>query len=80
MNFTIEQSGSEIYTPAARLSFAGYALARKTTLRKTLRTVAKCHGIPNIGLARAYAGILATGKSDFEAVENVRDDDSSASA
>ena len=75
MNFTIEQSESEIYTPTAGLAFVGHALDRKTTLRKTLRTVVKRHGIPNVDLVRVYAGILATGKSDFEAVENVRDDD-----
>ena len=75
MNFTIEQSESEIYTPTAGLSFVGHALDRKKTLRKTLSKVVRRHGIPNIDLVRVYAGILATGKSDFDAVENVRDDD-----
>ncbi len=53
----------------------GHAINQKTTLRKTLRTVTKRHGIPNVELIRAYTSLLATGKSDFEAIENIRNDD-----
>ena len=50
-------------------------LTRKQRLKKTLRSVNKRHGIPNIELIHTYSGLLATGKSDFEAVENIRNDD-----
>jgi hypothetical protein len=41
-------------------------------LKKTLRGIVKSHGIPSIDLIRAYAGQLCLGKSDFDAIENVR--------
>lgn len=75
MKLKIEQSDTELYTPVAGLYFIGHAINQKTTLKKTLRSVIKRHGIPNIELVRAYTGLLATGKSDFEAVENIRNDD-----
>ncbi len=53
----------------------GHAINQKTTLRKTPRTVTKRHGIPNVELIRAYTSLLAAGKSDFEAIENIRNDD-----
>lgn len=71
----IEQSDTEFYTPTAGLYFVGHAINQNTTLKKTLRSVIKRHGIPNIELVRTYIGLLATGKNDFEAVENIRDDD-----
>lgn len=75
MKLKIEQSATEFYTPTAGLYFVGHAVNQKTTLKKTLRSVIKRHGIPNIELLRTYTGLLATGKSDFEAVENIRNDD-----
>lgn len=75
MKLKIEQSDTELYTPVAGLYFIGHAINQKTALKKTLRSVSKRHGIPNIELIRAYSGLLATGKSDFEAVENIRNDD-----
>ena len=75
MKLKIEQSDTEFYTPTAGLYFVGHAINQKTTLRKTLRTVIKRHGIPNIELIRVYTALLATGKSDFEAVANIRNDD-----
>ena len=71
----IEQSDTEFYTPTAGLYFIGHAINQATTLRKTLRSVSRRHGIPNIEIIRAYVGLLAMGKSDFEAVENVRNYD-----
>jgi len=71
----IEQSDTEFYTPTAGLYFIGHAINQETTLRKTLRSVSRRHGIPNIELIRTYVGLLVMGKSDFEAVENVRNDD-----
>ncbi len=75
MKLKIEQSDTEFYTPTAGLHFVGHAINQKTTLNKTLRSITKRHGIPNIELIRTYIGLLATGKSDFDAIENVRWDD-----
>ncbi|MFK0572625.1 IS1380 family transposase [Endozoicomonas sp.] len=75
MKLKIEQSDTEFYTPTAGLYFIGYAINQKTTLKKTLRSVNKRHGIPNIELIRTYSALLATGKSDFDAIENIRNDD-----
>ena len=75
MKLKIEQSDTEFYTPTAGLYFIGHAINQETTLRKTLRSVSRRHGIPNIELIRTYVGLLAMGKSGFEAVENVRNDD-----
>jgi hypothetical protein len=48
---------------------------QKTKLSRTLRAVVRRHGIPNIELIRTFIGLLATGKSDFDAIENIRNDD-----
>ncbi len=72
--FQIEQSATEFYTSHSGLALIGLAINRHTSLKKTLRTVVKRHGIPNIELIRSYVGQLSIGKSDFDAIENVRDD------
>ncbi len=72
--FKIEQSATEFYTSHSGLALVGLAINRHTSLTKTSRTVVKRHGIPNIELLRAYIGQLAAGKSDFDAIENARDD------
>ena len=75
MKLKIEQSDTEFYTPTAGLYFIGYAINQKTTLKKTLRAVRKKHGIPNIELIRTVSALLATDKSDFDAIKNIRNDD-----
>jgi len=72
--FQIEQSTTEFYTSHSGLALVGLALNRHTSLKKDLRSVPKRHGIPNIELIRTYVGQLSVGKSDFDAVENVRKD------
>ena len=72
--FTLQQSKTEVYTPHAGLALIGHCLNQHTSLIKTARTVVKRHGIPNIELIRTYLGIICLGKSDFEAVESVRQD------
>lgn len=52
----------------------GHCLNQHTLLKKTSRSIAKRHGIPNIELIRTYLGLICVGKSDFEAVETVRND------
>ena len=74
MRLRIEQSKSEFYTSHSGLALVGLAINQHTSLHKTARTVVKRHGIPNIELLRAFVGQLAVGKSDFDALENVRHD------
>lgn len=72
--FILEQSESEIYTSSAGLALAGRCVNKHTPLPKTARTITKRHGIANIDLIRTYLGLILSGKSDFEAVEQVRHD------
>lgn len=72
--FRLEQSKTEIYTAQAGLALVGHAVNKFTDLVKQARTVPKRHGIPNIDLIRTFTGLLCLGKSDFEAVENARQD------
>ena len=75
MKLKIEQSTTEFYTPVAGLYFVGHAINKQTKLAKSLRKIKKRHGIANIDLIRTYSGLLAQGKSDFDAVDNYRHDD-----
>ena len=72
--FRLEQSKTEILTPHAGLALVGHAINRCTALGKSLQQIPKRHGISNIDLVRAFVGQLCLGKSDFEAIENVRQD------
>ena len=70
--FQIEQSSTEFYTSHSGLTLVGLAINRFTALKKTQRGIVKRHGIPSIDLIRTYVGQLCLGKSDFDAIENVR--------
>lgn len=72
--FRLERSRTESYTSNSGLALVGQAINRLTDLIKQARSIPKRHSIPNIELIRTFTGILCLGKSDFEAVENVRDD------
>ena len=72
--FKLEQSKTEILSPHAGLALVGHYLNQQTTLAKTSRTITKRHGIANIDLIRTYLGQICLGKSDFEAVEQSRND------
>lgn len=72
--FKIEQSKTEIITPHGGLALIGHCLNKQTSLAKTSRTIVKRHGIANIDLIRTYLGLICLGKSDFEAVEQTRND------
>ena len=75
MELKFEQSKSQFYTPAAGLCFVGRALNKNTSLKRSLRSLKKRHGIPNIELVRAFIGILALGKTNFDSIDNYRHDD-----
>lgn len=78
--FIIEQSDAD-FTSHSGLALVGMALNRHSGLPKALdRKVSLRHGIAHSDVLRSYIGLLSLGKSDFEAVENVRDDEFFAEA
>ena len=73
--FIIEQSDQEFYTSHSGLALVGLALNRHTELARALKAaIPQRHGISHGDIAKSYLGLLCLGKSDFEAVSNVRDD------
>lgn len=74
MRFHLEKSDTEIFTSHAGLAIVGSKLAEVKSLTKAMCTIERRHGIANIDLVRAYIGLLAQGKNDFEAMEAFRQD------
>ena len=72
--FQIVQSETAALTSHAGLALVGRALAH-TRLDRDLGQVPLRHGIAHADCVRSYVGLLATGKSDFDAIENRRQDD-----
>lgn len=73
--FIVEQSDTEFYTSHSGLALIGLCLNRYSTLSKTVdSTIPLRHGIAHSDLLKSYLGQLCLGKSDFEAVEAVRED------
>jgi hypothetical protein len=73
--FSVEQSESEHYTSHSGLGLVGMLLNEHTTLCKRAEQAA--YGSPSVSHAdviRTYVGLLAIGKSDFEAVAGVKAD------
>lgn len=73
-SFEIVQSDTDTITSHAGLSLVGRALAR-TGLAKGLNQIPLRHGIAHADCVKSYLGLLCTGKSDFDAVENRRADE-----
>jgi hypothetical protein len=74
-HFIIEQSDAD-FTSHSGLALVGMALDRHSGLAKRVdQQVPLRHGIAHSDVLRTYIGLLSLGKSDFEAVENVRDDE-----
>ena len=73
-SFEIEQSTQATLTAHAGLALVGLALAQRTSLAQRLATIPLHHGVPHADCVRGYIGLLATGKSDFIAIENVSGD------
>lgn len=78
--FIIERSEEDL-TSHSGLALTGMAVNRYTDLAQSLkREVPLRHGIPHADVLRSYLGLLCLGKSDFEAVSNVRKDEFFAAA
>ena len=72
--FIIEQSDAE-FTSHSGLALVGMALNNHGGLPEVVdREVPLRHGIAHSDVLRSYIGLLCLGKSDFEAVSNVRVD------
>lgn len=74
-HFILEQSDAD-FTSHSGLALVGMALKRHSGLSKAVdHNVALRHGIAHSDVLCSYIGMLSLGKSDFEAIENVRDDE-----
>lgn len=73
--FIIEHGEADL-TSHSGLALVGMALSRKTDLAKVVkREIPQRHGISHADVLKTYIGLLCLGKSDFEAVSGVREDD-----
>lgn len=72
--FVLEQSQSEWYTSHSGLALVGLCLNRFGEVERHLKGLPLRHGISHADLIRSYVGLLCLGKSDFEAVEDFRQD------
>lgn len=72
--FLLEQTDKEI-TSHAGLALVGIAISKYTALAQAIDTaLPKRHGTPTSDIIKAYLGLLAQGKNDFEAINNIRED------
>lgn len=72
--FKLEQSDKEITTHAG-MALLGAAINKHTSLTKTIDSaLPKRHGTPTSDMVKTSIGLLAQAKSDFQAINNVRDD------
>lgn len=74
--FIIEQTETDL-TSHAGLGLVGMAINRHTQLAKSVNAAVplRSDAIANADVLRSYIGLLCLGKSDFEAVTNVREDE-----
>ena len=74
--FVIEQSKDEFYTSHSGLALIGLSLNRFTELPRHLSRVSKLRSdaTAHADVLRSYLGLLCLGKSDFAAIEGVRQD------
>lgn len=72
--FRLEQSDKEI-TSHAGVALIGTAITKHTDLTQAIDlALSKRHGTPSSDMVKTYLGLMAQGKNDFEAINNVRDD------
>jgi hypothetical protein len=72
-SFEIVQSDTDTTTSHAGLAIVGRALGQ-TRLGPDLEQIPLRHGIAHADCVRSYVALLCTGKSDFDAIENRRND------
>ena len=73
---TLEQSSDEFYTSHSGLALAGACINRYSDLARYIGRVAKgSDHIAEIDILRSYLGLLCLGKSDYQAIAAMREDD-----
>lgn len=73
--FIIEKSADEFYTSHSGLALVGLGVNRYTTLNsKIKKAMPDTKDISNTDIVRSYIGLLSLGKSDFEAITDMKDD------
>jgi hypothetical protein len=74
--FILEQSDEEFYSSHSGLALVGLCVNRFARLGKAMkRAIPLRHGISHEDVSKSYLGLMCLGKSDFEAVAGVREDD-----
>ena len=71
--FEIVRSDTDTLTSHSGLALVGRALGH-TRLERDLAMIPLRHGIPHADCVKSYVGLLSTAKSDFDAIENRRED------
>jgi hypothetical protein len=72
----LEQSSEEFYTSYSGLALAGACINRYSDLGRSVGRVAKgSDHIAEIDILRSYLGLLCLGKSDYQAIAAMREDD-----
>ena len=72
----IEQSNDGFYTSHSGLALAGACINRHSDLGRQVGRLSRGGGqIADIDILRSYLGLLCLGKSDFQAIIGMRDDD-----
>ena len=75
--FILEQSDDEFYTSHSGLALAGLCINRYSDLSRVIGRQMDNTGniISHIDILRSYLGLLCLGKSDYEAISSMRQDD-----
>jgi len=73
--FILEKSDDEFYTSHSGLALVGLGINRYTSLNAKLkRAIHDTKDISNTDVIRSYLGLLSLGKSDFEAIDDMKND------
>lgn len=73
--FIIERSDDEFYTSHSGLALVGLGINRYTSLNsKIKKAMPDTKAISNTDVIRSYIGLLSLGKSDFDAIADMKDD------
>jgi len=72
-NFNLRQSQTEHYTANTGLTLIGRCI-KLSQLEALMPKRFQLHGITDTDLLKSYLGLISLGKSDFDAIENYRDD------
>jgi hypothetical protein len=72
----LKQSNDEFYTSHSGLALVGAWINRHSDLGRQVGRLSRGNGqIADIDILRSYLGLLCLGKSDFQAITGMRDDD-----